>query len=184
MPEDEFFLVRFSDSPTVITGFTHNPDDILSALSFVQPEGWTALLDATCLGVQKMKAAKNSRRALFILSDGGDNNSRYTESEVRSLIMEADVRVYAIGLFERPRFLEKLAAETGGKAYWVHKLAELPETVARLSRDFRNQYVLGYSSDSRQNDGKFRRVRVELLRPPEKKPWNIIWRHGYYAPVE
>jgi VWFA-related protein len=184
MPGDEFFLVRFSDQPELVTGFTHEPDEILSSLSSVQPLGWTALQDAICLGVQQMKKAKNPRRALFILTDGGDNNSRYSESEVRDLVRESDVRIYAIGLFERPRFLEKLAADTGGRAYWAHKLEDLPATVERLSQEFRNQYVLGYSSKNEQKDGKYRKVRVELLESIRRIPLNLFWRRGYYAPPD
>jgi VWFA-related protein len=184
MPGDEYFLVRFSDRPTLVTGFTHEPDQILKELSSIQPQGWTALLDAICLGVHNMKAAKNARRALIILSDGGDNSSRYTESEVRNLVRESDVRVYAIGIFERSRYLEKLAAESGGSAFFAHKLEDLPETVERLSTGFRNQYVLGYSSNNQQRDGKYRRVRVELNRALRLEPWNVGWRRGYYAPFE
>jgi VWFA-related protein len=183
-PEDEYFLIRFSDRPVVQTGFTRDPKQILSELSFVEPAGWTALNDAICLGIQRMKAAKNSRRALFVLSDGGDNNSRYTDSEVRSLVRESDVRVYSIGLFERPRFLEKLAADSGGRSYWAHKLEDLPETVAQLSRDLRNQYVIGYSSQSGQKDGKYHSLRVELMETIKRMPLHVFWRRGYYSPGE
>jgi Ca-activated chloride channel homolog len=181
IPGDEFFLVRFSDRPTLATSFTPDSDEILRSLSFVQPEGWTSLFDAIYLGVQKMKTAKNPRRALFILSDGSDNNSRYSESEVRRLVIESDVRIFAIGLFQRPRFLETIAAATGGKAYWVHRLSELPATIEKLSTEFRSNYVIGYSSNRREKDGKFRKVTVELLRSM-LGPFRITWRHGYYSP--
>jgi Ca-activated chloride channel family protein len=181
MPGDEFFLVRFSDRPTLVTPFTSDADQISQSLSSVQPEGWTSLFDAIYLGVQQMKSAKNQRRALFILSDGGDNNSRYSESEVRRLVVESDVRIFAIGLFQRPRFLEMLSAQTGGKTYWVHNLQELPKTIEKLSEEFRSHYVLGYSSNHEENDGKFRKVTVEILRSL-LAPLRITWRHGYYAP--
>jgi VWFA-related protein len=181
MPGDEFFLVRFSDRPTLVTPFTSDSDEIVSALSSVRPEGWTSMFDAIYMGVQRMKSAKNTRRALFILSDGGDNNSRYSESEVSRLLIESDVRVFAIGLSQRPRFLEKIAAQTGGKAYWAHKLRDLPDTIEKLSEEFRSHYVLGYSPDQIQNDGKYRKVTVELLRSI-LAPARITWRHGYYAP--
>ena len=181
MPGDEFFLIRFSDKPTVETGFTTEPSEILERLSFVHPAGWTALHDAIYLGVQRMKSAKNSRKALFILSDGGDNNSRYTEAEVKNLVMESDVRIYAIGLFDRPRFLEKLAALTGGETLWVHKLKDLPDAIDKLSRTLRNQYVLGYSPTKPQNDGKYRKIRVELTHPFTLGPLRLLWRRGYYS---
>jgi len=182
VPGDEFFLIRFADKPTVETGFTADPGEILERLSFVHPEGWTALHDAIYLGVQRMKSAKNTRRALFVLSDGGDNNSRYTEAEVKNLVMESDVRIYAIGLFDRPKFLEKLAALTGGETFWVHRLKDLPDAIDKLSRTLRNQYVLGYSSNKPQNDGKYRKIKVELARPFNIVPLRLFWRRGYYAP--
>jgi Ca-activated chloride channel family protein len=181
MPKDEFFLIRFADSPKLITGFTDNPDDILSELSFVQPQGWTALNDAIVLGIHKMRSAKNSRRALFVLTDGSDNNSRYTDNELRNLVRESDVRIYSIGLYERPQYLEKLGMDSGGKAYWAHNLDDLPAVVERLSRDFRNQYVLGYAPQDPHNDGKFRSVRVQILKTIEGMPLNVFWRHGYFS---
>jgi len=184
MPGDEFSLLTFSDKPNVVTGFTSDPEQILRELSFVQPVGWTALQDAICLGVQQMKSAKNSRKALFVLSDGGDNNSRYSESEVRSLVRESDVRVYAIGLFERPHFLERLAMDTGGRTFWAHNMEELPATVERLSREFRSQYVLGYAPKNEQKDGKYRKVRVELMETIGRMTFNVFWKRGYYAPAD
>ena len=181
MPKDEFFLIRFADSPKMVTGFTDKPDDILSELSFVQPQGWTALNDAIVLGIHKMRAAKNSRRALFVLTDGSDNNSRYTDNELRNLVRESDVRIYSIGLYERPDYLAKLGMDSGGKAYWAHSLDDLPKTVERLSRDFRNQYVLGYEPQDPHNDGKFRQVRVQILKTIEGMPLNVFWRHGYFS---
>jgi VWFA-related protein len=181
---DEFFLIRFSDRPNLVTGFTEDPGEILSELSSIQPLGWTALNDAICLGVQTMRRAKNSRRALFVLTDGGDNNSRYSDSELRKLVQESDVRIYSIGLFERSHFLELLALDSGGRAYSVHKLENLPETVDKLSRDFRNQYVLGYYPKESQNDGKYRRVRVEMIETIKRMPLNVFWRRGYYSPAE
>jgi Ca-activated chloride channel family protein len=181
IPGDEFFLVRFSDRPSVVNRFTPDASEIMESLSFVHAEGWTSLLDAIYLSARQMRSAKNPRKALFILSDGGDNNSRYSESEIRRLVVESDVRIFAIGIFERPRFLEKLAAESGGKAYWAHKLSDLPGVIDRLSTEIRSNYVLGYSSNHLQNDGKYRRVTVELLRTM-LAPLRVSWRHGYYAP--
>lgn len=184
MPHDEFFLIRFSDHPTLITDFTQDSDEILSDLSAIQPAGWTALNDAICMGIQQMKHAKNPRRALFVLTDGGDNNSRYTDSEVRSLVRESNLRVYSIGMFERPHFLEKLGMDSGGRAFYVHNLSELPATVEKLSREFRNQYVLGYYANNGTHDGKYRSVRVEILQTIKKMPLNVFWRRGYFSPFE
>jgi len=181
---DEFFLVKFADRASLVQGFTPDPEAILDRLSAIQPDGWTALLDAIYLGVQQMKFAKNSRRALFVLTDGGDNSSRYTESEMVNLIRETDVRVFAIGLFERPRFLEKIAAESGGKAYLAHNLKDLPETVDRMSNEIRSQYILGYYTNNPENDGKYRKLKVALAPSSPPKSLSVVWRHGYYAPLD
>ena len=181
---DEFFLIRFSDRPILASGFTDDADLLLSSLALVRPNGWTALNDAICLGLHQMKFARNPRRALFVFTDGGDNSSRYSDAEVRSLAREADVRIYSIGLFERPRFLEKLAMDTGGRAVWAHNLKELPGLVDKISRDFRNQYVLGYSPAEKINDGKYHTIRVELVKATRLLQMNVFWRRGYFAPPQ
>ena len=184
LPGDEFLLVRFSDRPHLMTGFTDDIDEISGWLHSIRAGGWTALHDAIYLGVQKMKKAKNARRALLILSDGGDNNSRYSAPEIRDLVREADVRVYSVGLLlgllQGSRFLEKISEETGGRMIKVRKLDELPAAIEKLSRDLRSQYVLGYYSSNAQNDGRYRKVRVMVNQPTV----HASWRHGYYAPAE
>ena len=99
-PEDEFFLVQFSDSAELVQPFTGNLEEIQNRLTFTQSKGRTALLDAIYLGLHEMKKAKNPRKALLVISDGGDNNSRYTEPEIKNLVKEADVQIYAIGIYE------------------------------------------------------------------------------------
>lgn len=182
MPGDQFFLIRFSDKPTVETGFTFDTGEIIDSLSFVRPQGRTSLNDAIYLGAHRMKSAKNTRRVLFVLSDGGDNNSRYTEDEVKNLVVESDVRIYAVGLYDRPKFLEKLAMLTGGETVWARKLADLPDAVDKVSRTLRNQYVLGFSPRRLEEDGKYRRIRVELAAPFSTSSLRLFWRRGYYAP--
>ncbi len=181
-PGDEFFLVQFSDEPKLVTDFTAAPDDIAASLSRAQPIGWTALNDAIYFAVQHMKTARNRRHALFVLSDGGDNNSRYSDGEVRNLVREGDVRVYSIGLFERTRLLDQLAADSGARSFTVHKLDDLPDAVDHLSQELRNQYVLGYLSKTESNDGKYRKVRVQLMETIQHFPLNVFWRRGYFAP--
>jgi VWFA-related protein len=184
IPGDEFFVVQFADRAHVLGGFTTEPEEIHQRLGFVEARGWTALLDAVALGSHQMKAAKNSRRVLLILSDGGDNNSRFSEAEIRNMVIEGDLRIYAIGLMHRPRLLQQLAEETGGKVLIAQNLTELPGVVERLSRDIRSQYVLGYSSSNSRNDGKYHKVKVELQPPAGSPPLRASWRRGYYAPGE
>jgi VWFA-related protein len=130
-----------------------------------------------------MKTAKNARRALLILSDGGDNNSRYSSPEIRDLVREADVRIYSVGLLvgllQGSRFLDRISNETGGKMIRVRKMDELPDAVERMSRDLRSQYLLGYYSSNPQNDGRYRKVRVQV----NQSTVHASWRRGYYAPA-
>src|SRR5207244_5104835 len=100
-PEDESFLITFSDTPQLVQDFTHNPDEVQSHLLFTAPKGRTSLLDAIFLAIDNMERAKYERKALLIISYGGDNRSRYTENDVKSLVKEADVLVYSIGIFDR-----------------------------------------------------------------------------------
>jgi len=180
LPGDEFLLVRFSTLPHLLTGFTSDTTQISAWLHATEPSGWTALYDAIYLGIQKMKSAKNPRRALLILSDGGDNNSRYTASEIRSLVREADVRIYSLGLLQSSHVLERISDETGGRMLHVRKMGDLPDAMDKLSRDLRSQYVLGYYSSNPQNDGRYRHVRVQVTQPDVR----ASWRRGYYAPLE
>lgn len=181
-PEDEFLLVRFSDKAELLTPFTHNSDEISRQLSLPNAHGFTAMLDAICLATQQMRRAANPRKALLVLTDGVDNNSRYSERDLQRLLREADVRVYAIGLFQRPEFLEKIASETGGRALWVRRLADLPDAIQTLSREIRSEYLIGYMSHRPENDGKYHKVRVEVEPPGGTRlPIRTSWRRGYLA---
>jgi Ca-activated chloride channel family protein len=183
-PQDEFFLTRFSDKPELLSAFTHDPGEISRRLGTVVPHGWTALYDAMFVSLEEMRHASNSRKALLVLSDGEDNNSRYSEGEVLSRIRESDVRVYAIGLFRQTRCLEKMADETGGRMIWVHKLDDLPDAIRRLGLEMRNVYMLSYFSRNPPSDGKYRKVRVDVDARKASEPLHVTWRRGYYAPVE
>lgn len=189
MPGDEFFLVEFNDTPRVLCDFTSNVEQIENTLTSINAKGWTSLFDAVYLAVHKMKRARNPRRVLLILSDGADNHSRYSESEIRQLVREADVCIYSIGMLgpgassHSMRVLRDLAEETGGHLFEVEKLSELREAVGRMSAALRNQYVLGYSSSNVESDGKYRKVEVRLVQPSSAPPLRASWRVGYYAPV-
>ncbi len=196
-PDDEFFLVQFNSSPQLTVGFTHETEEILNRITFTQSRGQTALLDAVYLALHEMRKAKNPRKALLIISDGGDNNSRYTSGEVKNLVREADVQIYGIGIFEPlgnrgrtaeelngPSLLSDIAEQTGGRAYPVENLNDLPDIAAKIGIELRNQYIIGYSSTNRERDGKYRRVRVRVVQPRGFPPLRAFWRLGYYAPSQ
>jgi VWFA-related protein len=180
MPGDEFFLIQFSDDVRLLTNFTTDPAEVHENLQNARAGGWTALLDAVALGSNEMKRAKNPRKVLLILSDGNDNNSRFSESEIRSRVMEADVRIYAIALSYRPRLLQRLAEETGGKVLVAQNMSELPDVVQRLSVAIRSHYLLGYSPPGDATGSGYRKVKVDVLQPAGTPSVRASWRRGYY----
>jgi len=181
---DEYFLVRFSDSAELVMPFTPNVDAISRRLSGIDAQGWTALLDAIFLATHELKKAANQRKALVVFSDGGDNNSRYSEGELLSIVREADARVFAISLFEHTKFLERICDETGGQMIRVNRMTELPDAMEQLSLQLRSEYVVGYSSKNPQNDGRYHKVRVEVRPPEGMARVRASWRRGYMAPDE
>lgn len=195
-PEDEFFLVQFNDRPSLSVPFTTDGPEILNRLAFVQSKGSTALLDAVYLAMSEMRKARNARKAILIISDGGDNASRYTESEVKNAVREADVQIYAIGIFEPmggaatpeelsgPGLLGQLAEQTGGNHFPVGNLADLPDVAAKIGLELRNQYVLGYNSKNDARDGKYRKVEVKLVNVSKLGKLRARARGGYYAPTQ
>jgi len=193
-PQDEFFVIGFNDRPELLTDFTSNVDNIESRLLTVKPGHRTALLDAIYFGLNKMKQAKNDRKALLVVSDGGDNRSRYTESEVRAVVRESDVQIYSIGIFDQyaptreeqlgPILLHDVSEETGGQLFRVDDLGDMADIATKISAELRNQYVLGYRSDDAKHDGKWRKLKVKLV-PPEGLPQLTVHaRTGYYAPLQ
>lgn len=184
LPGDEFSLVRFSDRAELLAPFTRDAGEVSRRLNFIQPKGWTALYDAVCLATQQNRKAHNQRKVVVVFSDGADNNSRYSESELIRLLREADVQVYAIGMFEKPRVLQRMTEETGGRALWVRRMEDLPAAVDTLNRQIRSEYLIGYSPAAAPNDGKYHRIRVEVQPPEGMERVRVSWRRGYLAPVE
>jgi VWFA-related protein len=182
MPEDEFLLIRFSDRAEELQAFTRDVSLIGDLVGRIRPKGWTALYDAIYLGMSDMKRAAHSNKVLLILSDGGDNNSRFTEGEIKSLVQEGDVRLFAISIFDRSSTLEKLADNSGGRAYRVRNLDDLPDVASKISDELHIEYVLGYTPPARPRDGKYRRLKVELVPKPNRSLMRASWRHGYYGP--
>jgi Ca-activated chloride channel homolog len=193
-PQDEFFMITFSDEPEMVADFTSSVDDIQSKLVFAVPRKRTALLDAIYMGVTKMRQAKYSKKALLIISDGGDNHSRYTEGEIKSMVKEADVMIYAIGIYDRyfqseeerlgPQLLGEVSELTGGRAFTVENPNDLGDVATKIGVELRNQYVLGYSPNNVVRDGKWRKIKVKLLPPKGLPPLRVYARTGYYAPEE
>src|SRR5579871_1787072 len=193
-PQDEFFMITFSDEPEEVSDFTNSVDEIQNKLVFAVPRRRTALLDAIYMGISKMRQAKYPKKALLIISDGGDNHSRYTENEIKSLVKEADVMIYAIGIYDRyasaveerlgPQLLSDITELTGGRAFTIDNPNDLGDVATKIGVELRNQYVLGYRPAKVVRDGKWRKIKVKLLPPKGLPPLRVYARTGYYAPAE
>jgi Ca-activated chloride channel homolog len=194
--EDEFFLVEFSGRVKVSVPFTPNADDLYRRITHIKPSGRTSLFDAIHVALKEIKGARHLRKALVILSDGGDNWSTHTFRQTRDALVESGVQVYAMGIFSETKSnkhrrpeevkgsmtLDDLATETGGRLFAVDQIEDLPRTAARISRELREQYVLGYYSKNTSRDGKYRCVRVRVV--GELPGVRVHYRTGYYAPKE
>jgi Ca-activated chloride channel family protein len=192
--EDEFFLITFADTPELVADFTNSAEDLQSRLLSRAPRGSTALLDAIYLGISKMRQAKYARKALLVISDGGDNHSRYHEREIKSMVRESDTLVYAIGIYDYsfatmeeqlgPALLTELSEESGGQMFTVDNLTYLKNIATKISIELRNQYVLGYHPTDPQYDGKWHKIKVKLLPPAGLPRLDARAKRGYYAPSE
>jgi Ca-activated chloride channel homolog len=194
-PQDEFFLVSFNERAELTSAFTNSVEDLQSRMMLTAPKGRTALLDAIYLGLSQMRGAKNGKRALLILSDGGDNHSRYNESDIKRLVKEADTQLYAIGIFDPlgyrnrtpeelngPSLLSEVTEMTGGRVFAVENLNDLPDIASKIGMELRNQYVLGYRPSNKAHDARWRKIKIKLRAPKGLPPLNVYSKTGYYAP--
>jgi Ca-activated chloride channel family protein len=192
-PQDEFFMITFNDRPELRADFTKSVEEVQGKLVYTVPEGRTALLDAIYMGVSKMKDARNAKKALLIISDGGDNHSRYTEHEIKSMVKEADVQIYSIGIFTAgatqpeeiagPALLTEISDVTGGRMFTLNNPNELADVATKIGIELRNQYVLGYRPSNKTKDGHWRKIKVKLIPPKGLPHLNVYAKTGYYAPA-
>ena len=194
-PQDEFFLVSFNERAELTSAFTNSVEDLQSRMMLTAPKGRTALLDAIYLGLSQMRGARNAKRALLILSDGGDNHSRYSENDIKRLVKEADTQLYAVGIFDPlgyrnrtpeelngPSLLSEVTEMTGGRVFAVEKLDELPDITSKIGMELRNQYVIGYRPSNKAHDARWRKVKVKMRAPKGLPPLTVYAKTGYYAP--
>jgi Ca-activated chloride channel family protein len=193
-PQDEFFLVSFNDHAEVLSAFTTSVEDLQSHILPASAKGRTALLDAIYLGLSEMRTARNAKRALLIISDGGDNNSRYSERDIKRLVREAGTQLYSIGIFDPfeyrsrtaeelngPSLLTEVTEQTGGRAFTVENANELPDIATKIGSELRNQYILGYRPSNKSHDARWRKIKVKMRAPKGLPPLSIYAKTGYYA---
>lgn len=185
-PEDEYALITFNERTSVVTSFTHQSANIRSEIAMKQAGGRTAVYDAVYMGLDQMKGGKNEKKALIMITDGEDNSSRYSISEVREFAKESDVQIYAVGeqgqLGYGRSVLQGIVSLTGGRAFFPNNFNELDYYIDLIHAELRNQYVIGYIPTNKAHDGKWRRIQVKLD-PPEGLPkLSVHAKEGYNAP--
>jgi Ca-activated chloride channel family protein len=189
--DDEYFLVGFNQRAQLIRDFTTSGDSVVNSLTLVQTEGRTALYDAAYIGIEKARQGRHTKKALLIISDGQDNNSRYTFSELRDLVREADVQLYAIGIVDLVRdndlgaygesVLEELARSTGGRAFFPSSEEELVDVCTQIALELRHQYSIGYYPTTDIRDGRWHKIKVKVDPPPGLPRLAVRSKEGYFG---
>jgi Ca-activated chloride channel homolog len=194
--DDEYCLVRFSDTPEIIASLANGPTQVAAAMHTIYPRGFTALLDAINVGIEEVQRGHNRHKAIVVISDGGDNRSVHTQQEIKQLVRETDVQVYSIGILvpetemfsqeemDGPGLLKGLSRKSGGHLFAIHEIMDLPTATAKINGALRHQYILGYYPKDAHNDGKYRHVSVRLHPPKGAPRLRASWRPGYYAPKQ
>ena len=189
-PEDEIFVVNFNENvylglPPSIQ-FTNDFDEIRSALFGSAPDGMTALYDALAVGIEHLTTGTRDRKALVVLSDGGDNASRRRLDEVLEIAQRSSATIYAVGIYDEddpdrnPGVLRRIAKLSGGSAYFPASLNDLNRVWREIASGIRNQYTIGYHSDNAIRDGKYRKVKITASR--NGRSLRVMTRDGYFAP--
>ncbi len=186
--DDEFFLIGFGHRPDLLTDFTNSVDDIETEISKVTPDGATALLDAVYLGLSRMKDARNERKVLLIVSDGGDTHIRYTAREVLSAVAESSVQIYAMGIFDEaprtnadrmgPDLLAAMTNIAGGRTFPIRNLKKIGDAVGQLSIELRNQYLIAYRPTNLEHDGKWHKISVQVTPPQNSFRFRVYAKGG------
>ena len=189
---DEYFLIAFNSRAQLLLDKTRDGNAVLDKLTFVQTKNNTALYDACYLGVEKVQRGSHPKRALLLISDGQDNNSRYTFNELRRLLKESDVTLYGIGILsgsdagsslgmEGQGILDELASVSGGKAFFPRSAAEMDDIFEQIALELRHQYSIGYKPTDFSNDGRWHRIKVKVNPPRGLPRLYVRSKEGYYA---
>jgi Ca-activated chloride channel family protein len=187
--DDEYSLVAFSSRPQLLLDGSRDGDALIRKLSDVKPDGNTALYDATYLALDRIAHGMYKKRAVLIISDGEDNKSRYTLSQLRRFLLESDVTIYAIDINAMPlpkefygrMVLEELATRSGGKIFMPRNAAEMNEAFDQIAIELRQQYTIGYAPSRFAADGKWHRLKIKVAPPRGVRRVLVRAREGYYA---
>lgn len=191
-PSDEYFLIAFNNRAQLLLDRTRDGESVLQKLTLVAPKNNTALYDACYLGIEKVTGGTRQKKALLVISDGQDNASRYSFNEVRRLMKESDVTVYAVGILnggdagsslgmQGQSFLDELASVTGGKSFYPQTDVEMDEIFERIALELRHQYSIGFTPKDFAPDGKWHKTKVKVNPPRGLPRLTVRGREGYYA---
>lgn len=190
-PSDEYSLIAFNDRVQLLTDRTRDINAVLDKLTGVRTKGSTALYDAVYLGTENVTRGAHQKRALLIISDGQDNNSRYNVGEVRRLLKESDVIIYSVGIngykafspedVQGQEYLIALSKATGGQAFFPNGGIEFDEIFERIALELRHQYSVGYIPKDFNQDGKWRKLKAKVTPPRGMPQLSVQTRTGYYA---
>ena len=187
---DEFFLVEFDTKPRLVIPLTSETGQIGTEVLMTKSGGSTALLDALYLAIHEIRKSKKTKKALVLISDGGENHSRYSPKEVKEVVRESDVLIYTVavpsyfqGADERfvLGLMNQIAEMTGAHMYPAGGY-ELSDIALKIAIELRNRYVLGYTPHEVVRDGRYHRVEVRVVPPRGLPKLRAHWRTGYYAP--
>ncbi len=190
--DDDFFLIAFNQRTNLVSEFSDGAT-LLNKLTLIDAKGQTALYDASYLGIEKVKQGRHDKRAILLISDGQDNSSRYTYTELRKLLKEAGVQIYCIGIVEMgggagssldmqgQGILEEIAQSTGGKAFFPRSAAELEDATTRIALELRHQYSLSYMPTNEKRDSQWHKIKIKVTPPRGLPPLNVRHKDGYYA---
>jgi len=174
---DEYFLVEFNDRPKVTVDMTTDIGKLQQHIIFIPAKGSTALYDAVYVGMNKLKSANNTKRALLVITDGEENHSRYTFSNLREFVREQNVQIFSIGAYGP---ITALAEMTGAYAYRGE--GSLTDICQKIAIELKNEYILGYRSTNQAADGRWRKVQVRVNPPKGLPKLSVRYKTGYYAP--
>lgn len=189
--DDESFLITVSDRSELRAPLTTDLTGITNSLLFTRPYGTTPLLDGIHMGLAELRNSRLPRKALVVVSDGGDNNSRYTLHQIDQLAAESDAQIFTILLYDHPQapeeamgpdLLQHLSTKSGGVNFPIQKIEDIHQAMAKIGVSLHNQYVLGYYVPDDGRSGQYRKIAVQLLVPAGTPRLSIHARTGYFAP--
>ena len=183
-PADEYFLVEFASQPEIAVPMSKGTEEVQYRILTMNSGGLTALHDAVILGLNELKKSTLHRKALLVVTDGGENHSRYSRKELEDVVNESDALIYAIAFHTGDSNFEllKWMTELSGGRMFPADPQDMPDIAAKIGLELRNRYVLGFSASGIPHDGKTHSLRVQLVPPHGMPPLAASWRHAYIAP--